>query len=1183
MEGKKIRKLLISYLQDRNSEIRIFEETNIGESICNVMSVTDCITGYKILDAKDNYSDIKKDIEEYSRYFEYNYLVTNKVLKKNIIDNLPLTWGIIHINRSGVSVNREAVKGGGDFSVTKQLSLLWKEELQHIAALENITTHLNDSKEIVVERIAEKLQSEKLNKNIIYELIHRDYKKFKADDYSVSTAGIENENSLYVKKVTPEEIVSSLSKQNLDELTLDNWIGIYRRARELNKNKEKNYKNDERVPTLYHIPYTEIEAVPGVPWIEPGIISEFICYLCTGMELWKIAGGIMEVPKVNYSPLTGIWFIEGKNKLANIYEKRLCYDYGLDYYNALYILEGMMNLRSVKREKEKETVEILEKQGKIKYLFQKWLWKDEDRRWKLEKKYNDMFRNFMPKQYDGTNIIFPGMADDIELYPYQKDAVQRIMEERNTLLAFDVGSGKTYIMIATAMKLRQMGISKKNMFVVPNNIVGQWAAIFKRMYPDANILTIDPKNFLPEVRNKRIREIRDGDYDGIIIAYSCFDLIPLSGYHIIKNMEEILEEIEFENCETSYATGISFALEKERKRIVKQYEDLKKTYSSTEFGICFEDLGISTLFLDEAHNFKNIPIRTNMFNINGINRKGSDKCLSMLYRVRYIQKSPEGRGVVFATGTPLSNSITDAYSMQMYLQYEKIKNMNLDVFDNWAKSFAQPERVCEIDVDVSKYRFVYRFSKFYNIPELARMFADISIFHAMDKEDGLPTMESYDDIMVNCSKSFKDYMLSLCERTDKIRYEDNDPRKDNMLKVTTDGRKAALDLRLVGAAQNYDGTSKLFHCVENVLLLYSRYKKCSQIIFCDYSTPKKREFNVYDELKKLFVSKGVPEKEIAFIHSYHTEDQKTELYKKVNDGKIRILIGSTFKLGIGANVQTRLKAIHHLDIPWRPADMVQREGRILRKGNTNSYVRIFRYILEGSFDAYSWQLLETKQKFISQFLSGASYQRTVADLETNVLTYAQVKALALSEPMLKELTEKKNELSRLQILYSNEDATKEKLLSDISGIEKEISETESQYISAVKNAEYLLSLSEEDFSMSYSELKKYFLGKTACEIKILDFKINIVRSVIYLEREGGTYLIDMVKTETGNAKKVINYLKNMTELPQQLNNKKVALENRKEEYQQIVDKPSEYAWEVEKAKREVDKLLRKMDKDTWKI
>jgi len=664
-----------------------------------------------------------------------------------------------------------------------------------------------------------------------------------------------------------------------------------------------------------------------------------------------------------------------------------------------------------------------------------------DRQWEVEYTYNQMFADCVDQDWDGSGLLLTDSNPTICLYDYQKDAVQKIISTPNTLLAFDVGAGKTYIMIAAAMEMRKSGLSRKNMFVVPNNIVGQWETMFLRLYPNAKVLSVGSESFASSRQHKVLEQIQREDYDGIIIAYSCFEQIPLSSRYLLHEMHDHLRVFEQRMPELQ-RTGFSGAvtsIRREMDYVQKNISGLLSCVGVEKAEIPFDALDINTLFVDEAHNFKNIPLRTTMRHIRGINTTGSKKCMEMLKKVHFVQKCNGGRGAVFATGTPLCNSISDTYALQCYLQPEALKEKGLDRFDNWIKTFAQLEEVCEIDVDTSGFRIVQRFKEFRNLPELARMFGQVSIFHGANHGD-LPQFSGYADVVIPPSDLLNNYMQRLYRRTETIRAGNVDRRKDNMLKVSTDGRKAALSLELVGEQDTEDANQKLSRCVEQILAVSRQFPNCSQLVFCDCSVPRTGRYNIYEDLQKRLIEDGIPSEEIAFIHSCKNEEQKLKLYEAVNTGKIRVLIGSTFKLGIGANVQTRLKAIHHLDVPWRPSDMVQREGRILRAGNEHNEVLIYRYIAEGSFDSYSWQILQNKQHFISQFLSVSSTVRTAEDLDNDELNYAQVKALALSEPLMKEYVEKENALRNARMVLRQELAQKEAAKAEIADLDERIQE-----------------------------------------------------------------------------------------------------------------------------------------------
>ena len=1181
MKDKEIRKILIEYLKSQGTEMRIYQEKSIGNSICDLMTVTDKLTGYEIKSDSDNYQRLNDQVLTYDRFFDFNYIVIGQVHSSSAASKVPYHWGIICIESDNVTVFRKA-KLNKRVSRRSQLSVLWKLELKNILIKNNMPLYAQKEKGYISDRIAEQVDDETLQKQIAYELLHRDYSVYEdATDYSVYTIGIQT-------GMPAREIIDMLSENGFEDITLDKWIEIYRTAHEMHEKKEALFVKKPSTPRTPHdIPYTDIEVSLGAPWIDLSIINEFI-------------GHIMYDKDCNpgfckYEPVTGNWYIGEKRSAECKRNTNLTVKYGTDRYNALFIIEATLNLREIKLRdfdgeyEEDETVAALEKQKKIDQEFKDWIWLDEDRIWQVEEAYNKMLGKYGRQNYDGSKLVFEGMNETYELYPYQKDAVQKILNSKNTLLAFDVGAGKTYIMIAAAMKMRKDGISRRNMFVVPNHIVGQWEKIFTDLYPKAKILAIEPKMFKPEMRQKVFRQIKEGDYDGVIIAYSCFEMIPVSERLIFENMNRQINRIEA----AIYSLRKSDfwqreVLNKEKQRLAELTQDLIKEMSYTgKEGVLFEDLDITTLFLDEAHNYKNLPIKTQLKNLNGINTKGSSKCLDMLQKIRHIQNSENGRGAVFATGTPLCNSISDAYVMQFYLQYEEMENSHLDCFDNWVKTFAKPEQLLEIDVDTSKYRMIRKFSRFHNLPELSRMFSQIAVFYAIDKDGALPQFDGYTDIVIHSYDALEDYMKTLCERTEEIRTGKIDRKFDNMLKVSIDGRKAALDLKLVGCEQPYDGNSKVFNCVENVSDIYYKYEKCTQLIFCDYSTPKGEDFSVYKDLKLHLTEKGIPEKEIAFIHSYNTESRKLELFRKFNAGEIRVLIGSTFKLGIGANVQVKLKAIHHLDVPWRPADMVQREGRIIRRGNENENVLIYRYITEGSFDSYSWQVLETKQRFISQFLSGSSYQRSVSDLEDNVLSYAEVKALALSEPLMKQLAEKENEVKSLRIVIAKENENIAALKDEL----KKCTDTAIVLYKRLPEAAKILSRTEKYdksvYNNAYKEISDkitpdFLRGKTVyksfsvlCFIASLPDEQDEKKPVIVLCHGKEKYTVEMGDSPNGNARRVINFIKSYKKVYNELTEEETKIKNRIASIDKILNsQDNSNQKKLSEAEKELDELKR---------
>lgn len=1170
MKDKQIREILIEYLKNQYDKARIFQEKSIGNSICDLMLVYDELIGFEIKSDGDNYERLDGQIDAYTKFFDRNYIVVGKTHEKSAENKVPLEWGILCIEEDNIKLVREA-KLNKEVSRKTQLSILWQLELKNILVKNNLPLCAQKPKSYIIDKIYSSVADKTLLKNIVEELLSRDYSIYDAKDMTIKVERnlLEEINGIPVK-----EFIEAISEQNFEDFTLAHWIALYNKGKEIYN--EKKLKEEQIIQRIVHeIPYTDIEVALGVPWISKEIIKEFII-------------GLIAVPKsrindfnVLYEPITGNWAINNKNWIT--YDNVLAnFKYGTQKYNAVRIIEATLNLREIKvyngtELDEKATLEVLEKQKLIKEEFSKWVWLDENRRWEIEEAYNKMFRGFDKKRFDGSKLTFPGMAKDYTLYDYQKNAVKKIIETKNTLLAFDVGAGKTYIMIAAAMEMRRSGLSRKNVFVVPNNIVGQWEKMFLELYPTAKVLAIEPKTFKPQVREKALLQMKNGDYDGIIIAYSCFEMIKFSTEYAIETVKSAMSEIEdvISRITPRKTDNIydmqhqSKSLEAEKKKIATMLKTVFDGVSDASKGTTFDQLEINTLFLDEAHNYKNLPIDTCLKRVRGINATGSKKCAEMLEKVRFIQKTNGGRGVVFSTGTPLCNSIADTFVMQTYLQPDDLEEAGLSKFDNWIKTFANPESVCEIDVSSNSYRIVERFSRFYNLPELSKMFAEVSVFHAMTGSNELPNFEEYTDVVLEKSNELNEYMLDIVERTERIRAGDVHPRKDNMLKVSTDGRKAALDLTLVGKTQPYDQTSKVVRVVDKVMEIYNKFDGCSQLIFCDYSTPKGEDFSVYKEIKNRLVQNGVPQKEIAFVHSCTNEQAKLKLYENVNLGKVRVLIGSTFKLGIGANVQSKLKAVHHVDIPWRPADMVQREGRILRRGNENKEIIICRYITAGSFDSYCWQILETKQSFISQFLSGSSYQRSASDLEDSVLTYGEAKALALSSPLLKELAEKENEVRTLTVLSLKEEENKEQLKTEIKDLEKEIPSMQSKIKNTIENEAYINTLNlttiKEDLLIFSERLVNADWFKPNLELgNFLEFicytpKIQHDKKPYFLAFRNGThYPIELGESVQGNVTRITNFFKTFNKFNERFNARLVEMQTKKSQAEVEIKEPFKY-------------------------
>lgn len=894
--------------------------------------------------------------------------------------------------------------------------------------------------------------------------------------------------------------------------------------------------------TEHKVRFEDIEIRPGAPWLSKELIEGFAAYLLYGRR----APVYPLTPSVVYVPSTGSWHMQYSYPSFFFVPdgiQRMESEYGRPDYNGMKVLESLLNLQQPKFKSEEKTAAVIEKQKLMVEEFRKWLSNDLWRRWIVEEEYNKFFSRFEAKTYDGTDLEFPGLADHVRLYPYQKNAVARIMKEKSTLLAFDTGAGKTYIMAAAAMNLRAAGKSTKNLFVVPNTIVGQWEQIFQMMYPTAKLLIVEPKTFTPARRAAILKDIRDTDYDAIIMAYSSFEQIRLSEKEIERQRREAEAPIKKDLKEYSPTDPKVNKARKYLRSLNTEANAVKKSLAPRDGEMTFDQLGITTLFLDEAHNFRNIPLHSSQQKIAGISLKGSKKNLNVLYKVRTVQNNKKWGGTVFATGTPFPDSLADSYTLQRFLQPELMREMHLDVFDNWLKTFAGPETVREIDADASKFRYVNRLSRFYNLPELSRMVAVHTAAPAVDEENP-PEPRDYINILIPEDKNLRKYMDELVRRAERIRSNKVPSYDDNMLLISTDGRKAALDLRLVGRQQPDDESSKIYRCTQEVLKVYHEDPTNTQIIFCDCFTPESNKFIVYEDLKQHLIAAGVPQKEIAFIYSATTEAQKRNLYKKVNNGEIRVLIGPTFKLNIGAGLQTKLKAVHHLDAPWHPEDRMQRESSVLHKGNHND-VRIFRYITEGSFDAYDWRILETKQKFISQFLTGTTDERSAADLEDNILAYAQVKALAVNEPLMKTLAEKQNELRGLQLRGSSDVQTP----NTRRGAPKTLEEDERRLCRFADrtraNAAALADVDEKTYKALYKTLAELYtlpvlrgeepLPEAGREV--LGFTVKLppaeerqaAKPQLILSRNDAEYPLPMGDKPAGNARRIINFFKHFDE------------------------------------------------------
>lgn len=774
---------------------------------------------------------------------------------------------------------------------------------------------------------------------------------------------------------------------------------------------------------------SEISVRLGATWIPPEIIQQFVFeFLGTPRYAqWKM--------QLHYSPYTSEWSIENKSyDNTNIKAYRT---YGTDRINAYRIIEETLNLKDVrifdyvedefgKRKpvlNKKETTIALQKQELIKEGFREWIWKEPQRRERLCKIYNEKFNSTRPREYDGSHITFSGMNPEIELREHQKNAVAHILYGGNTLLAHAVGAGKTFEMTAAAMESKRLGLCSKSLFVVPNHLTEQWAAEFLQLYPAANVLVATKKDFETANRKRFCGRIATGDYDAIIIGHSQFEKIPMSIERQRALLEQQIDEITDGIAELKENRGDNFSikqLEKTRKSIKVKLQKLNDQTRKDDV-VTFEELGVDRLFIDESHYYKNLYLYTKMRNVGGIAQTEAQKSSDLFMKCRYLDEITGGRGTVFATGTPISNSMVELYTIQRYLQYETLVENGLQHFDAWASTFGETVTAYELKPEGTGYRTKTRFAKFYNLPELMAMFKQVADIKTADTLN-LPTpTPHYHNVAVKPSEMQKTMVADLAERAEKVRGGNVDPSVDNMLKITNDGRKLALDQRMINPMLPDNEGSKINACVDNIFTIWqdNTEKKSAQLVFCDLSTPKPdAEFSVYTDIRQKLIERGVPESEIRFIHEAKTEVQKQELFKKVRKGEVRVLLGSTQKMGAGTNVQNKLIALHDIDCPWRPSDLEQRSGRIIRQGNENPDVEIYRYVTEETFDAYLYQLVEGKQKFAAQIMTSKSPVRTAEDIDDTALSYAEIKMLATGNPYIKEKMDMDIQVNKLKMLKS---------------------------------------------------------------------------------------------------------------------------------------------------------------------
>ena len=842
----------------------------------------------------------------------------------------------------------------------------------------------------------------------------------------------------------------------------------------------------------------DIEVRLGSTWIPPEVVETFMY-------------GLLNTPsyrrnkiKVLFSPYTAMWSVTGKS--ADFDNNNAILKYGTHRVNAYKILEESLNLRDVRvldtvtidgKEtrllNQKETIIAQQKQQAIQDAFQSWIWKDTERRERLVKRYNEKFNAIRPREYDGSHIRFHGMNPEIQLRPHQKNAVARILYGGNTLLGHVVGSGKTFTMAAAAMELRRLGLCHKPMFVVPNHLTDQWAGEFLQLYPAANILVATRRDFERQHRQRIFSRIATGEYDAVIIGHSQFEKLPVSQErqqaHLAEQIDQVIRGISEAKAKNAEPFTIK-QMERTKKQLQTKLERLNHTEHKDQV-ITFEELGVDRLFVDEAHSFKNLAAFSKMRNVAGISQAEAQKSSDMFMKCRYLDDLTGNRGVIFATGTPISNTMVEMYTMQRYLQYDALVQRGLAHFDAWASTFGETITAMELAPEGTGFRLRTRFARFFNLPELTSMFREVADIQTADMlKLPVPKVEYHTEVL-EPSKFQRDMLLSLADRAEAVRAGSVKPTEDNMLRITGDGRKLALDQRMLNSLLPDDPMSKVNACVDHVLRIWrdTAAEKLTQLLFCDLSTPRGEGFHVYQDIKEKLIRGGIPEQEIAFIHDADSEAQKAALFSKVRSGSVRVLLGSTAKMGAGTNVQRLLVAEHHLDCPWRPADIEQREGRIIRQGNQNGTVHIYRYVTKDTFDAYMWATLEAKQRFISQVMTSRSPARSCEDMDEQALSYAEVKSLATGDPRIKERMDLEMEISKLKLLRASHMNQRFEMQSRLQRIPLEIQSYEqAREKLAADHASYMQNKAG-DFSMTicgtrYAERKEAGAALlSACQAK----------------------------------------------------------------------------------------------------
>ena len=937
---------------------------------------------------------------------------------------------------------------------------------------------------------------------------------------------------------------------------------------------------------------SEIEVRLGATWIEPHYIDRFIRDVFH-TDFWLVGRQV----KTQYSKVSGQWNIQGKS--ADRGNPMVYSTYGTERINGFHLLEDALNLKDTKiydtfRDADgehrvlnkKETMLAQQKQELIRAAFKEWIFQDMRRRETLVAKYNELFNSIRPREYDGSHIRFVGMTPEITLMEHQKNAIAHILYGDNVLLAHCVGAGKTFQMIAAGMEARRLGLSQKNLYVVPNHLTEQWGADFLRLYPGANILVATKKDFEPANRKKFCSRIATGDYDAIIIGHTQFEKIPLSHERQAAMIQAQIDEITTAIAEEKAEQGGRYTIkqmERTRKGLEARLKKLNDQ-SRKDDVVTFEQLGVDRLFVDESHFYKNLFLYTKMTNVAGIQTTDAQKSSDMYLKCRYMDELTGGKGITFATGTPISNSMVELYTIMRYLQYDTLQRTGLGHFDSWAATFGETVTAIELAPEGTGYRAKTRFARFFNLPELISMFKEVADVQTADMlKLPVPEAEFVNEVL-KPSEIQQEMVASFSDRAEAVRSGRVDPKEDNMLRITNDGRKCALDQRLMNPLLPDDGESKVNACIRNAYKVWQdgQADRTAQVIFCDLSTPKgDGTFNVYDDIRNKLEEMGVPREEIAFIHEATTETQKAELFAKVRAGQVRVLLGSTAKLGAGTNMQDRLIALHHLDAPWKPSDLEQQEGRILRQGNMNEKVQIFRYVTEGTFDAYMWQILENKQKFISQIMTSKSPVRACEDVDDTALSYAEIKALATGNPYIKEKMDLDIQVAKLRMLRASHTSQRYRLETDIArtypvqiaSVQQRIANLEADKEAAAP----VLALDKEQFEMKvsgvvYTErkdagnalIKACTAARTVSQElpvgEYHDFRLSVSYDAFGNDfelavRGQGKYVIKLGADPSGNITRINNVLESFSGSLEDAKRKLATLEQQLETAKEEVAKP----------------------------